>query len=96
VQYCGATAPTKLIPFSDSQLSSCTTEAFRFCESYLTLARPHGAMKQAADLLYNPNHFWLAAEVCHIGIDGFLADFAGKVDGITFVTTHGTSVPLLP
>jgi glycine cleavage system H lipoate-binding protein len=98
VQYCGAAAPTKLIPFSESQLSSCTTEGFRFCESYLTLARPHGAMKAEADLLYSPNHFWVAAEesgLCHIGIDRFLADFIGKVDGITFVTTHGTQRPVV-
>ena len=43
-----------------------------------------------------PNHFWLDAEesgLCHIGIDGFLADVAGKADGITFVTVHGTHCP---
>src|SRR5271157_98768 len=44
VQYCGATSPTKLIPFSDSQLSSCTTGGYRYCDSYLSLARPHGAL----------------------------------------------------
>lgn len=98
VQYCGATTPTKLIPFSESQLSSCTTGGYRYCESYLTLARPHGAMAPSADLLYSPNHFWLAAEesgLCHIGIDAFLADFVGKVDEITFVTTHGTQRPVI-
>lgn len=98
VQYCGATTPTKLIPFSESQLSRCTTGGYRYCQSYLTLARPHGAIAPSADLLYSPNHFWLAAEgsgLCHVGIDAFLADFVGKVDGITFVTTHGTQRPVI-
>lgn len=98
VQYCGAATPTKLIPFSESQQSSCTTGGYRYCESYLTLARPHGAIAPAADLLYSPNHFWLAVEesgLCHVGTDAFLADFVGKVDGITFVTTHGTQRPVI-
>jgi len=98
VQYCGVTTPTKLIPFSESQLSSCTTDGYRYCESYLTLARPHGAMAPSAELLYSPNHFWLAVEesgLCHVGIDAFLAEFVGKVDEITFVTTHGTQRPVI-
>jgi len=98
VQYCGVTTPTKLIPFSESQLSRCTTGGFRYCESYLTLARPHGAMAPSSDLLYSPNHFWLAAEdsgLCHIGIDAFLADFVGNVESVTFVTTHGTQRPVI-
>ncbi len=98
VQYCGVTTPVKLIPFSESQLSSCGTDGYRYCESYLTLARPHGAMVPAANLLYSPNHFWLAAEesgLCHIGIDAFLAELVGNVDGITFVTTHGTQRPVI-
>jgi glycine cleavage system H lipoate-binding protein len=98
VQYCGVSTPTKLIPFSESQVSNCTTGGYRFCESYLTLARPHGAMAPSKDLLYSPNHFWLAAEesgLCHIGVDAFLAEFVGKVDGITFVTTHGTLRPVI-
>jgi glycine cleavage system H lipoate-binding protein len=96
VQYCGANAPTKLIPFSESQLSSCTTGGYRYCESYLTMARPHGAIAPPSDLLYSSNHFWLAAEesgMCHLGVDSFVADFVGKVDGVTFVTTRGTERP---
>lgn len=98
VQYCGATPPTKLIPFSDSQLSSCTTGGYRYCESYLSLARPHGVLTPPAGLQYAPNHFWLATEesgFCHIGIDSFLADVAGNIDGLTFVTTHGTQRPVV-
>jgi hypothetical protein len=33
--------------------------------------------------------------LCHIGIDGFLADVVGHVDGITFVNAHGTHCPAL-
>jgi len=98
VQYCSATTPTKLIPFSESQLSSCRAGGYRYCDSYLTLARPHGAVAPPADLLYSPNHFWLAPEdsgFCNIGIDAFLANFVGNVDGITFVTTHGTQRPVI-
>ena len=97
VQYCGVSPVTKLVPFSDSQLSSCTSNTYRYCDSYLLLARPH-ATTPPANLLYTPNHFWLDAEesgLCHIGIDGFLADVAGQVDGITFVTAHGTHCPSL-
>jgi glycine cleavage system H lipoate-binding protein len=98
VQYCSVLMPIKLIPFSESQLSSCSTDGYHYCESYLTLARPHGAMNPAANLLYSTNHYWLAAEesgLCHIGIDAFLAVFVGNIDGITFVTTRGTQRPVI-
>jgi glycine cleavage system H lipoate-binding protein len=97
VQYCGVSAVTKLVPFSDSALSSCTSNTYRYCDSYLLLARPH-AITPPAHLLYSANHFWLDAEesgLCHIGMDGFFADVAGNVDGITFVTAHGTHCPAL-
>jgi len=96
VQYCGATSPTKLIPFSESELSRCSSGGYRYCDSYLSLARPHGVHAPPAGLLYSPDHFWLAAEdsgLCHIGIDSFLSDVVGKIDGLTFVTTHGTQQP---
>jgi glycine cleavage system H lipoate-binding protein len=95
VQYCGAFALTKLVPFSESQLPSCTSESFHYCDSYLLMARPH-ATSRSAHLLYSPNHFWLDASesgLCHIGLDGFLADVIGAADGITFVTSHGTHAP---
>ena len=97
VQYCGVSPVPKLVPFSDSQLSSCTSDNYRYCDSYLHLAQPH-ATKAPASLLYTPNHFWLDAEesgLCHIGIDGFVADIAGSIDGVTFVTARGTHCPAL-
>jgi hypothetical protein len=97
VQYCGVSPVTKLVPFSDSELSSCTSNTYRYCDSYLLLARSH-ANSTPAHLLYAANHFWLDAEesgLCHVGIDGFLADVAGSVDGITFVTARGTHCPSL-
>ena len=95
MQYCGASPVTRLVPFSD--FSSCTSNSYRYCDSYLSLSRPH-ATTPPANLLYTPNHFWLDAEesgLCHIGIDGFLANVAGSVDGVTFVTLHGTHCPAL-
>ena len=50
------------------------------------------------NLLYSQNHFWLDAEesgLCHIGVDGFFADIAGTVDGVTFVSSRGTHCPAL-
>jgi len=97
VQYCGVSPVTKLVPFSDSELSSCTSSTYRFCDSYLLLAHPHASTPQP-HLLYTANHFWLDAEesgLCHIGLDGFFADVAGNVDGVTYVTTHGIHSPTL-
>ena len=95
VQYCGASPVTKLVPFSDSQSSPCTG-GYRYCDAYLSLARPNLATPPPAGLLFAPNHFWLELEeshICHIGIDAFLADMVGKVDGVTFVTARGTHRP---
>jgi glycine cleavage system H lipoate-binding protein len=97
VQYCGAAAVTKLVPFSDSQLSCCASNSYHYCDSYLSLARAHDTIPPA-HLLYTPNHFWLDMEesgLCHVGIDGFLASVAGSVDGVTFVTQHGSHCPAL-
>jgi glycine cleavage system H lipoate-binding protein len=98
VQYCGASSPTKLIPFSDSELSNCTTGGYRFCDSYLEVTRQQGSVAPPAGFLYTSNHFWLATDesgFCHIGIDAFLSDVIASVDGITFVTTHGTHRPVV-
>ncbi len=95
VQYCGVSSITKLVPFSDSELSSCTSDSFRYCDSYLSLAHPHPNAPDE-ELLFAPNHFWLDCEetgLCHLGIDQFLADVAGTIEGVTFATTRGTHCP---
>jgi glycine cleavage system H lipoate-binding protein len=98
VQYCGASSPTKLIPFSASEFSSCADEGFHFCDSYLSVARKNDASVAPSGFLFAANHFWLSvgkSGLCHIGIDDFLADVVGSVDGVTFVTTHGTERPVV-
>jgi glycine cleavage system H lipoate-binding protein len=95
VQYCGVSSITKLVPFSDSELSSCTSNSYRYCDSYLSLAHPHPNGPDS-ELLFAPNHFWLDREeagLCHLGIDRFLADVAGTIEGVTFATTRGTHCP---
>jgi glycine cleavage system H lipoate-binding protein len=95
VQYCGASPITKLVPFSETQLSRCTSGGYRYCDSYLAHANPHGTTAPA-NLFYAPNHFWLDVDesgLCHIGIDDFLADVAGHVEGIAFATLEGTHCP---
>jgi glycine cleavage system H lipoate-binding protein len=98
VQYCGASSPTKLIPFSKSEFSSCADGGYHFCDTYLSQARPQDALAAPTGFLHAPNHFWLVAEEsgqCHIGIDAFLADVVADVGGVTFVTTHGTHRPVV-
>lgn len=96
VQYCGAAPVAKLVPFSDCQASRCMGDGYRYCDSYLALARPHRVSEPSASLLYAPNHLWLEVGeggLCHIGVDAFLAEVAGKVDGVTFVTSGGAHRP---
>jgi glycine cleavage system H lipoate-binding protein len=97
VQYCGASPVTKLVPFSDSQLSCCTSGSHHYCDSYLARANPH-ATAAPPQLAYAANHFWLDTDdtgLCHIGIDDFLADVVGSVEGIVFATVQGTHRPAL-
>ena len=95
VQYCGASPVAPLVPFSES-LSRCSGGGYRYCESYLALARPHKTVEPPPDLLFTPNHLWLAIGeegLCHIGIDAFTAHIARTIDAITFVTPAGTRRP---
>jgi glycine cleavage system H lipoate-binding protein len=96
VQYCGASPTPKLVPFSESQLSRCGSDGYRFCDSYLALARPGKPFDPPPDLLYAPNHLWLEVGQdghCHVGVDAFLAEVAGTLDGITFATSRGAHRP---
>jgi glycine cleavage system H lipoate-binding protein len=97
VQYCGASPIPKLVPFSDAQLSSCSSGSYRYCDSYLAHAQPHGS-NAPVNLFFTPNHFWLdidESELCHIGVDRFLADAVGKVDDVVFATLQGVHCPAL-
>ena len=60
VQYCGASPVAHLVPFSDSTLSRCAGAGYRYCETYLALARPRKSPEPPPDLLFSPNHLWLA------------------------------------
>ena len=40
MQYCGAAPVAKMIPYSESQISRCGCDRFRYCELYLSMAHP--------------------------------------------------------
>jgi glycine cleavage system H lipoate-binding protein len=44
MQYCSAASMTKYIPYSESILSRCGTENYRYCELYFSLAEPGKAV----------------------------------------------------
>jgi len=104
--YCGAAPIPKYIPFSDDG-GRCGGEGYRFCESWLTMARPQaigaerrvpevGGVPVPPDLWYAPNHLWLhesESGACHIGIDAFFARLLGVVERISFVTMQGVHRP---
>ncbi len=52
VQFCGVSPIPKLVPFSDSQLSNCTSNTYRYCDSYLHLAQPHCHQASSQSSLY--------------------------------------------
>jgi glycine cleavage system H lipoate-binding protein len=96
VQYCSASSVTKLVPFSESQTSPCTSDGYRYCDSYLSRARPHGANQAPRHLLFAPNHLWLdvgEAGLCHVGVDAFLAEMAGSIDAVTYAASRGAHRP---
>jgi glycine cleavage system H lipoate-binding protein len=102
MQYCAAAPVSKLVPYSESLLSRCGNDGFRYCELYLAMAHPELPAESADGvglpgwLRYAPNHLWLdvsADGVCHIGIDAFLARTLGSVDSITYVWQKGLHRP---
>src|SRR5690242_5624782 len=40
MQYCGAAPVTRFVPYSESVLSRCGNNSFRYCELYLSMAHP--------------------------------------------------------
>jgi glycine cleavage system H lipoate-binding protein len=102
MQYCAATAVSKLIPYSESLLSRCGTESHRYCELYLALAHPLlpgeavDGLAMPRSLSYTPNHMWLdmaSDGVAHAGIDAYFSRVLGEIDRITFVWQHGHHRP---
>jgi len=102
MQYCGAAAVAKFVPYSESLLSRCGSDSHRYCELYLSMARPEESPAEA-DVIATPewlnyagNHMWLDVTedgVCHAGIDAFLGRTLGRVDRISYVWTKGLHRP---
>jgi len=99
MQYCGAAPVAKMIPYSESQLSRCGCDRFRYCELYLSMVHP-GSQSEEVDgiglpawLSYSANHMWLDVGedgVCHVGIDAFLGRALGEAERISYVFQRGT------
>jgi glycine cleavage system H protein len=102
MQYCAAAPVAKMVPYSESLLSRCGNDGFRYCELYLSMAHP-GAKAGDVDgiampdwLRYSANHMWLDLTedgTCHAGIDAFLSRALGKVDRIAYVWLNGQHRP---
>ncbi len=103
-QYCSASSPQKLIPYSESVLSRCGTSRYRYCYFFLLLSEvgEHSGdpevdgIRVPSGLEYSSNHMWLSTDedgLCHVGIDGFAARALGEVERITFLTEKGLQRP---
>jgi glycine cleavage system H lipoate-binding protein len=102
MQYCAAAPVAKLVPFSESLLSRCGNDSFRYCELYGSMAHPVAAHDEVdgiampAELSYAANHLWLEVGEggqCHAGIDAFLSRALGKVERIQYVWQLGLHRP---
>jgi glycine cleavage system H lipoate-binding protein len=102
MQYCGAAPVTRFVPYSESLISRCGNDSFRYCELYLAMAHP-GTPGEQSDavaipdwLRYSRNHMWLDVTddgMCHAGIDAFLSRALGKVDRVSYVWQKGARKP---
>ena len=92
------------MPYSESPAARCVSDAYRYCDEYLSLAyagnQPGDRSIESIDmpgrLFYSRNHMWLNRAddgSCHIGIDAFLAKTLRQTDAIAYVTTRGTHNP---
>ncbi|MBK9167320.1 MAG: hypothetical protein IPM24_07620 [Bryobacterales bacterium] len=103
VQFCGAASLPHYIPYNESELTRCGSDAYRFCETYLSMARPRGTREVSVEgirvpegLYYAPNHMWLDAGesgLCHAGFDDLLAQVLGAIDEVHFSTARGVQRP---
>ena len=102
MQFCGAAAVAKFIPYNDSPLSRCGNEGYRYCELYLQMSHPAPPPRTAlgipmpAELAYSANHFWVDRGTdgcCYVGIDGFLSRVLGQVERVVPVWQKGRHRP---
>ena len=98
MQFCGAAPVAKMVPYSESVLSRCGNNRFRYCELYLAMAHPVAAHDDADsipvrdDLRYSANHMWLDLGedgTCHAGLDAFLSRALGTPERVSFVWQSG-------
>jgi glycine cleavage system H lipoate-binding protein len=98
MQYCGAAPVAKMIPYSESEISRCGSDRFRYCELYLSMAHPHvpacdvDGIPLPEWLRYSANHMWLDIGedgFCHVGIDAFLSRALGQAERISYVWQRG-------
>lgn len=98
MQYCAAAGVTKFVPYSESLLSRCGGDGYRYCELYLAMAHPPAASDEALPgwLRYSANHMWLdvgEGGACHVGIDGFLSRVLGNIERLSYVWLAGKHRP---
>jgi glycine cleavage system H lipoate-binding protein len=102
MQYCGAAPVSRYVPYSESVLSRCGNDRFRYCELYLGMAHPEleadevDGLKVPGWLRYSSNHMWLDMAddaSCHVGIDSFLSRALGPVQRVSYVWTKGDHRP---
>jgi glycine cleavage system H lipoate-binding protein len=106
VQYCSAAPVAKFIPYSDSLLSRCGSSRHRYCDLYLTVARPqtqHRPLLQdsndlwlPANLRFSHNHLWIDVHedgTYQIGVDALLAFVFGSVERVTCLPQKGKGHP---
>ncbi len=101
MQYCAASPVTKLIPYSESVLSRCGNDGYRYCSLYLGMSQPVAMDAEAepaapAHLYYSPNHMWIDRTLegnCHIGVDSLLAKALGAADRVSFMSSNGVARP---
>ncbi|HWC96535.1 MAG TPA: hypothetical protein VG456_07295 [Candidatus Sulfopaludibacter sp.] len=102
MQYCSAAPVAKLVPYSESLLSRCGNDSYRYCELYLAMAQASTPVEEVdgfvlpSHLRYTANHMWLDVgedNVCHIGIDSYLSRVLGPVERLTYVQSKGRHRP---
>ena len=102
MQYCAAAPVAKMVPYSESLLSRCGNDSFRYCELYESMAHPTlragdvDGIAMPGWLRYSANHMWLDLTedgACHAGIDAFLSRALGTVERIAYVWQQGQHRP---